>query len=466
MRLAVIVQRYGLEINGGAELHARYIAERLARHAEVEVLTTCARDYVTWRNEYPAGVETIEGLRVRRFPVARERDPYDFGLRSRRVFEQPHSLADELGWLSSQGPTSPALLSYLVRHEEQYDYCLFFSYRYYHACHGIRAVASRALLVPTAERDPAIGLSVFGPTFRGVRGILYNSFEERALIQHVSGNRAVPGVVVGVGSEVPDEADAARFRARTGIAGPFALYVGRIDPNKGCADMFSHFRGYAAEGGTARSAPRGGRRACRSRTTRASVTSGSSPKRRSTTPSPPPDLLIMPSPYESLSMVTLEAWAMGRPVLVNGDCDVLRGQAVRSNAGLYYTSYAEFVEALRLLENDPGLRAGLGANGRRYFERHYTWPEIDRKYLDLLDRLQQGGSGGGRGAPWSRCRDGSDAAAGTCRRPPRWSSAHRGGRSRRRRAAMADSGPNARGAQAGVAGRQMPARHGSQPMRS
>jgi hypothetical protein len=109
------------------------------------------------------------------------------------------------------------------------------------------------------------------------------------------------------------------------------------------------------------------------------------------------DVLIMPSPYESLSMVTLEAWAMGRPVLVNGDCDVLRGQAVRSNAGLYYTSYAEFAETLRLLENDPRLRAGLGANGRRYFERHYTWPEIDRKYLDLLDRLrQEDGAAGGR----------------------------------------------------------------------
>ncbi len=388
MRLAVIVQRYGLEINGGAELHARYIAERLARHTDIEVLTTCARDYITWRNEYPAGIDTINGLPVRRFPVDRERDPYEFGLRSRRVFEQPHSLADELRWLSSQGPTSPALLAHLVRHEDEYDYCIFFSYRYYHAYHGIRAVARRALLAPTAERDPAIGLSLFGPTFRGVRGILYNSFEEQALIHHVSGNQAVPGVVVGIGSEVPDEASAARFRAQTGIRGPFALYVGRIDPNKGCADLFGHFRRYAAEGGGLDL-----------------VLAGST---RMTVPDDPrirhlgfvseeekydalaaADLLIMPSPYESLSMVTLEAWAMGLPVLVNGDCDVLRGQAVRSNAGLYYTSYPEFAETLRRLENDPRLRAGLGANGRRYFERHYTWPEIDRKYLDLLHRLQQ-----------------------------------------------------------------------------
>ena len=388
MRLAVVVQRYGLEINGGAELHARYIAERLARHAEVEVLTTCARDYVTWRNEYPAGSETIGGLPVRRFPVGRERDPGDFGLRSRRVFEQTHSLADELRWLSSQGPASPALLAWLARHQERYDHCLFFSFRYHHAYHGIRAVPRRALLVPTAEREPSVALSVFGPTFRGVRGILYNSYEERALIQHVSGNRAVPGVVVGVGSEVPDDASAERFRARTGIVSPFALYVGRIDPNKGCADLFSHFRGYAAAGGGLDLVLAGS----------AKMPVPDHPRIRPLGFVSDRDkydalaaarVLVMPSPYESLSMVTLEAWAMGRPVLVNGACDVLRGQVLRSNAGLYYTSRAEFIETLRLLENEPRLRTALGDNGRRYFRQHYVWPEIDRKYLDLLRRLDE-----------------------------------------------------------------------------
>ena len=85
MKLAVAVQRYGADINGGAELHARYIAERLARHADVEVVTTCARDYVTWNNERPAGIEQVNGISVLRFPVRHERDPYLFGRLSRRV---------------------------------------------------------------------------------------------------------------------------------------------------------------------------------------------------------------------------------------------------------------------------------------------------------------------------------------------------------------------------------------------
>ncbi|MEP6593040.1 MAG: glycosyltransferase family 1 protein, partial [Acidobacteriota bacterium] len=171
MKLAVVVQRYGAAINGGAELHARYMAERLSRHAEVEVLTTCAKDYVTWRNEWPAGVEEINGVPVRRFPVRRERQPLRFGRLSHHVFEHPHSVADELAWLASEGPESPALIDHLAATADSLDFALLFSYRYYHAWHGARRLPGKAVLVPTAERDPAIALSIFGPTFRGVRAV-------------------------------------------------------------------------------------------------------------------------------------------------------------------------------------------------------------------------------------------------------------------------------------------------------
>ncbi|HEX6464215.1 MAG TPA: glycosyltransferase family 4 protein, partial [Vicinamibacterales bacterium] len=101
------------------------------------------------------------------------------------------------------------------------------------------------------------------------------------------------------------------------------------------------------------------------------------------------DLLIMPSYFESLSMVALEAWALGRPVLANGRCDVLKGQCIRSNAGLYYETYEEFVEALYSLESNGPLNARLGRNGREFFRRHYAWPVIERKYLDMFERLKR-----------------------------------------------------------------------------
>ena len=389
MKIAIVVQRYGADINGGAELHARYIAEHLSPHVQVEVLTTCASDYITWRNALAPGTESVNGVTVRRFPVARERDPAEFGRMSDRVFSERHSIRDELAWLDLEGPTSPELIAHIDAHAAEFDFFIFFSCRYYHAYHGVRAVPAKSILVPTAERDGALGLSIFGPIFRGVRALMYNSFEERALIQTVSGNHQVPGVVVGVGSDIPADSSPARFRQKFGLADRFAIYIGRIDENKGCHELFDYFQRY----------------------TRLASDSlhlvlignpvipipdhpkihhlgfvGDEDKFDALAAS---SLLIMPSYFESLSMVAIEAWALAKPVLANGRCDVLKGQCIRSNGGLYYESFQEFVHTLRALDTYPTLAAGLGRSGRRYFDRHYTWPVVERKYLDMLTELSR-----------------------------------------------------------------------------
>ncbi len=389
MKLAIVVQRFGADINGGAELHARYIAERLSRHADVEVLTTCARDYVTWRNEYPAGIEQVNGVAVRRFPVDHERDVKAFARLSEHVFAEQHSYADELKWLDAEGPKSTPLLSHARSARSSYDHVLFFSYRYYHAYHGVRSMPSRAILVPTAERDEAIGLAISRVIFRGARAVMYNSHEERRLIEAVSHNHHVPGVVVGVGSDIPDRPQPERFRQKYGITGRFALYVGRIDQNKGCKELFTFFLN------ALHALPHGLRL----------VLIG---KEILPIPDHPrihhlgflddqdkfdalaaADLLLMPSYYESLSMVALEAWALGKPVLANGRCEVLRGQCIRSKGGLYYETQSEFIETLRAIAESRRLNAALGENGRRFFQQHYSWPVIEHKYLAMLEQLKE-----------------------------------------------------------------------------
>jgi glycosyltransferase involved in cell wall biosynthesis len=389
VKIAVVVQRYGADINGGAELHARYIAEHLARHATVEVLTTCATEYVTWRNALPPGEEMVHGVKVRRFPVAQERDPDTFGKLSQRVFTKRHSLRQELAWVEAEGPASPALISFIRAHEHTFDFFIFFSFRYYLAYHGVRAVPHKSLLVPTAERDGALGLGIFAPIFRSVRALMYNSLEERALIRTISGNHDVPGVVVGIGSDIPDHRDAARFRQKFNIHDRFAIFIGRIDENKGCSELFNYFLRYLniVSGGVhlvligkpiipIPQHPRIHHLGFVGDQDKFDALAAA-------------ELLIMPSYFESLSMVALEAWALGKPVLANGRCDVLKGQCIRSNGGLYYENFQEFVATLRAIDFSPSLAHGLGRNGHEYFTRHYAWPVIERKYLEMLERLSR-----------------------------------------------------------------------------
>jgi glycosyltransferase involved in cell wall biosynthesis len=243
--------------------------------------------------------------------------------------------------------------------------------------------------VPTAERDATIGLSILQPLFRNVRAVMYNSPEERAMIQAVSGNTNVPGVVVGIGSDVPSNPQAARFRQKYKVRGPFAVYVGRIDQNKGCKELFEFFQGYLKDPSGKLSLmlighsllpipehPRIRHLGFLDDTDKFDAMAAA-------------DLLIMPSYYESLSMVALEAWALGRPVLVNGKCDVLKGQCIRSNAGLYYENYGEFIATLEAIEQNRWLAGTLGRNGRQFFREQYDWPVIERKYLEMFERLRK-----------------------------------------------------------------------------
>lgn len=388
MRVCFVVQRYGLEINGGAELHCRWVAEHMRKHWDVEVLTTQAYDYVTWANHYPETETEVNGIPVRRFPVDRPRSPERFGRIQNFILDNEHREQDELDWLEEEGPLVPSLIDHVRSVESRFDYFVFFSYRYYHSFYGIKAVPAKSILVPTAERDPVVHLWIFRDLFRMPRAFVYNSHEERAMIQGLSRNEAVPGDVVGVGTEVPASYDGDRFRAKFGVEAPYVIYVGRIDENKGCHKLFEHFLRFKAETGSPVQLllvgntilpipdhPDVRHLGFLSEQDKFDGIAGS-------------HALMMPSYYESLSMVTLEAWAMGKPVLANAACDVLQGQCRRSNGGLYYGDYPEFRRALALLLDDAALREALGRNGRAYFNANYTWDVIERKYLAIVAGLE------------------------------------------------------------------------------
>jgi len=388
VRLAFVVQRYGNEINGGAELHCRWIAERLAVDHEVEVFTTCAYEYLLWKNHYPEGTEVVNSIPVHRFPVERQRDLNRFRDISQRVFDQEHSEADELQWIEENGPYAPALVEAIRSQEGRFDLVFFFCYRYYTSFHGVNALGRKAVLVPTAEEDEAVFLKVFARMFTQPRAIVHNSVEERDLVRRVTGGRAAPGEVVGVGVEVPgDVGSVEAFREKHGLDGPFMLYIGRIDWNKGCDLLFDHFITHS-----------------RIRHLFARLVLIGTP----VLPIPEhPDIihlggvddmekyqaidacsmLVVPSRYESLCMVVLEAWGRNRPVLVNSHCPVLEGQVRRADGGLSYRNFEEFSHSVNMLLERPALGRQLGRQGNAYYLANYTWDRVMGQYRQLLKNL-------------------------------------------------------------------------------
>jgi glycosyltransferase involved in cell wall biosynthesis len=386
MKLAFVIQRYGADVAGGAELHCRWLAERLARLHEVEIVTTCARDYVEWQNHYAPGRDSVNGISVMRHSVRRPRDERAFATLSNLVFEEDHHPADERHWVVANGPDCPDLVASLPR-MRHVDLFLFYSYRYYQAFFGLPRVADRAVLVPTAEEDPAVHLSVFGELFRAPRGLVYLTPEERDLIQGVSGNAALPHVVIGSGINVPAGWRDVDVRSRFHLPPRFLFYAGRIDRNKGVDRLFDYYRRLDADwlelpplvlvGHPVLAIPEHPK----------IRHLGYVSEEEKFALIDACDVLMMPSPYESLSIVALEAWALARPILANARCKVLEGQCLRSNGGLFYEDFAEFAATLRTLTERPELRARLGAAGQAYVEREYAWPVVEQRLSAFLAGL-------------------------------------------------------------------------------
>ena len=420
MRLAFIIQRYGAEILGGSEYHCRLIAERLAARHDVDVLTTCARDYITWKNEYPEGADRIRGVTVRRFANTRTRDIKAFNRYSEWIFHNPHTRDDEMEWLKQQGPWSPALHEYLKRHQQSYDALIFFTYLYAPTVLGLSVNPARSILVPTAHDEPAIHLGIFQDVFNLPAALAYNTeVEKRFLMTHFS-IRAVIEETVGCGVDLPpssggrrarpadrrapdngDEespeeparapshlsARGATFRRRHRLHGPFLLYGGRIDPGKGCEELIEYFSSYVGEGGDGRLVLMGVK--LMPLPDEPFLTfAGLLSERERFDALEAATVVSVPSPYESLSLLALESFAVGTPILANARSDVLVDHCVRSNAGLYYADRDEFIEGLKLLLEDDGLRAAMGRNGRDYIRRNYRWDVILGKYERMIERLR------------------------------------------------------------------------------
>lgn len=389
MKLVFVIQRYGLEVAGGAERAAREIAEQVAaRGHAVEVVTSCAVNYVDWANHYEPGASDVNGVTVHRFPVPHPRDDRVFGPLNARVVhgEPPLPLYLQEAWMRTQGPYVPELPAWLAEHADRFDAAVFFTYLYWPVYAGLPAVAGRipTVLMPFAHDEPYLKMPLFDTVFRLANALGFLTEEEQALVQRrfrVDRPTAVTGLGI---AQDPAVADVGEMRARYGLGDrPYLLALGRVDPSKGLDELFDFFTGYKA----------------RNPSDLALLVMGEPVRPLPDHPDVVPTgyvdedvkqaalsgclALAHPSYYESFSIVLAEAWAQRRPGLVQGNCAVLEGQARRSGGAIPYYDFAGFEAAVDLLLADPELADQLGRAGRRYVETRYRWDVV----VDRIERL-------------------------------------------------------------------------------
>jgi glycosyltransferase involved in cell wall biosynthesis len=326
-----------------------------------------------------------------------------------------------LAWLKAQGPWSPALLDHLARRHQQFDALIFFTYLYAPTVLGLQIAPGRSILVPTAHDEPAIHLDIYKEMFSLPAAVAYNTEVERRFLTTHFPIRAVAEETVGCGVDLPasdarerpvetedprhePDTDVRRFdgyqplpphitergavfRRRHRLHGPFVLYGGRIDPGKGCEELIEYFSSYVADGGDATLALMGVK-LMKLPDEPFIRFAGLLSERERLEALEAATVVSVPSPYESLSLLALEAFAVGTPILANARSEVLVEHCIRSNAGLYYADRDEFVEGLNLLLADAPLRAAMGRNGREYVTHNYRWDVILAKYDTLIGAVK------------------------------------------------------------------------------
>jgi glycosyltransferase involved in cell wall biosynthesis len=278
----------------------------------------------------------------------------------------------------------PGLVRALREDHDRFEAVVFFTYLYYPTCEGLRAAPARSVLVPTCHDEPPLRFRLYDEVFAQPRAFAFLTAAEERLVRRRFALGSRPARVAGLGVDEGPPPDVEAFRARHGVSSPYLAYAGRIDAGKGCAEMLAHFDRFRRERGREVELLLMGRLALAGQLGEGVRYLGYLPDAEKRAALAGAEVVLCPSPYESLSIVLLEGFALGRPALVNGRSEVLLDHARQAGAGLYYEDGDEFVEALALLLRDRGLREAMGRQGREYVRENYRWEAVLGRYRSLI----------------------------------------------------------------------------------
>ena len=390
-KIALVNQRYGLEVNGGSEYYTRLIAEKLVGIYEVHVITTKAIDYMTWEDTYTADEEIINGVHVHRFSVDYPRNQKLFEQINQKIREADYpSTEEEEQWAKAQGPVSSALIEYIRENHDQYFVFIFITYLYYNTIAGLPVVEDKSILIPTAHDEPFIYFNIYKKIFNAPKAIIYLTEEEKSFVNRVFYNSWIRHETTAIGMTIPDELHPKEFCDKLGIK-DYVIYVGRIDINKGCNILFQYFLEYKRRNPGNLKLVLMGKKVFDIPKSPDIINLGFVSEKEKFDGIAGAKALILPSPFESLSISALEALGAGTPVIVNGYCEVLKGHCIRSNAGLYYQSFFEFEGCLNYILNHKREWNCMSRQGLDYIHDNYRWDVVLKKFEDLIESVGKKG---------------------------------------------------------------------------
>jgi glycosyltransferase involved in cell wall biosynthesis len=312
-------------------------------------------------------------------------DDLTFSQLDRKVLNRTASRDEELLWLKEIGPYSSDLINYVERHSQNYDLFFFFTYLYATTTLILPLVKEKSILVPTAHDEPPIFARFFDDFFALPRALVCSTHEELQFVRRRTKEPGRGAYIAGVGMDAPPPLNPAHFRRKYNVKGDFLLYVGRIQKEKGCDQLFKYYLALPGEFKKKYPLVLLGKQAMSVPQNENIIAPGFVGEALKFSALAAAKLTIMPSVYESLNMVVLESWLCGTPVLVNGSCEVLKAQCRRSNGGLWYDNQVEFEACLRYLLKDEDTSVKLAQSGKNYVVQHYSWERIISVYTNVFD---------------------------------------------------------------------------------
>jgi glycosyltransferase involved in cell wall biosynthesis len=384
--LVFVASWYGPDVTGGAETLCRRTAEALAAAGlRVEVLTTCARDYTAdWDvNYHREGVEEIGGIPVRRFAV-RRRDARAFAAVNARLLQGRAVTPAEERVFVREIIGSDRLCEHLRDRRDEAVF-LFTPYMFGTTYWGSAVAPDRSVIIPCLHDEPYAHLAVVREMFARVRGVACLSRAELALAERLYALRPGAAALVGGAVDTHRAAVGERFLARHGRR-EFLLYAGRKEPGKNVPLLLDYFGRYRrARGDDLALVLIGpGRADVPAELGGAVLDLGFVPAQEKLDAYAAALALVQPSCNESYSIVMMEAWAAGTPVIAHAGCAVTRDHCREGQGGLFFADYAEFAAILDRLRAEPALRRALGKQGQAYVEAHHTWEALVDRYERAL----------------------------------------------------------------------------------